>query len=134
MAGKYYAVRKGSITGIFSTWEECKQSVTGYSCAEYKSFQTREEAEAFLKGTEVAEDTQDGFVSIYVDGSFHSATGEFSYGMVVLREDGEETYHKKFADKELASMRNVAGEIKGAEAAMQYALDRGIPRIAIYHD
>ena len=31
-------------------------------------------------------------------------------------------------------MRNVAGEIKGAEAAMQYALDHGIREIAIYHD
>ena len=31
-------------------------------------------------------------------------------------------------------MRNVAGEIKGAQAAMQYALDHGIPKIAIYHD
>ena len=31
-------------------------------------------------------------------------------------------------------MRNVAGEIKGSEAAMQYALDHKIPSIIIYHD
>ena len=31
-------------------------------------------------------------------------------------------------------MHNVAGEIKGAEAAMQYAIDEGIRRIIIYHD
>ena len=31
-------------------------------------------------------------------------------------------------------MHNVAGEIKGAEAAMQDAIDHGIPKIAIYHD
>lgn len=31
-------------------------------------------------------------------------------------------------------MRNVAGEIKGAEAAMQYALDKSLPAIEIYHD
>ena len=31
-------------------------------------------------------------------------------------------------------MRNVAGEIKGAEAAMRYAIEHEIPRIAIYHD
>ena len=29
---------------------------------------------------------------------------------------------------------NVAGEIKGSEAAMQYALDHKIPSIIIYHD
>ena len=38
------------------------------------------------------------------------------------------------ADPELAQMRNVAGEIKGSEAAMQYALDHKIPSIIIYHD
>ena len=31
-------------------------------------------------------------------------------------------------------MRNVAGEIKGSEAAMQYALDHKISSIIIYHD
>ena len=37
-------------------------------------------------------------------------------------------------DKELALMHNVAGEIKGSEAAMQYAVDHNIPEITIYHD
>lgn len=142
MAGKYYAVRKGITPGIFESWEACKQSVSGYSCAEYKSFKTREEAEVFLKGQstvfpaeeESKEQTEDGYLPIYVDGSYNSVTEEFSYGMVVLLRDGEETFHRKFEDKELAAMRNVAGEIKGAEAAMQYALDNGIKKIAIYHD
>ena len=31
-------------------------------------------------------------------------------------------------------MRNVAGEIKGAELAMQYCLDHQIESITIYHD
>ena len=75
-----------------------------------------------------------GCVEIYVDGSYNSATGEFSYGMVVLLGGQEETYSQSFQDEELATMRNVAGEIKGAEAAMQYALDHGIREIAIYHD
>ena len=44
MAGKYYAVRKGTVTGIFRTWEECKKNVHGYSGAEYKSFKTLEDA------------------------------------------------------------------------------------------
>lgn len=135
MAGKYYAVRKGTKTGIFETWEACKQSVSGYSGAEYKSFRTREEAERFLASESTEEAAcEDDFVSIYVDGSFHSATGEFSYGMVVLSGDEVETYHRKFDDKELAAMHNVAGEIKGAEAAMQYAMDKGIKKIKIYHD
>ncbi len=155
MAGKYYAVKEGAGRGIFLTWEECKASVSGYSGAVYKSFKTRQEAEEFLgirqagmkqdekrqkKMGETAENTENNVckiedcVKIYVDGSYNSATGEFSYGMVVLLGDKEETYSQKFDDTLLAAMHNVAGEIKGAQAAMQYALDHKIPEIEIYHD
>lgn len=136
MAEKYYAVKAGVKTGIFTTWEECRASVHGYPGAAYKSFKTREEAVAYLEDNFSEKDglKDKGCVKIYVDGSYNHMTQEFSYGMVVLKENGEETYNCRFQDKELSSMRNVAGEIKGAEAAMQYALDRGIPAIEIYHD
>ena len=134
MAEKYYAVKKGMKTGIFYSWEECRANVYGYPGAVYKSFKTREEALAFL-----GEDPGEGLkgrncVKIYVDGSYNRVTGEFSYGMVVLSGGREEKFNCKFNDKELASMHNVAGEIKGAEAAMQYAIDNHIPRISIHHD
>ena len=45
---KVYAIRKGKQTGIFHSWEECKQLVDGYPRAEYKSFLTQEEAEQYL--------------------------------------------------------------------------------------
>lgn len=139
MAEKYYAVKSGRKTGIFRTWEECKANVHGYSGAEYKSFPTREEALDYLgiAGEDFSPENVSegaGCVKIYVDGSYNGLTEEFSYGMVVLTDKGEEKFNRKFDDKELAAMRNVAGEIKGAEAAMQYALDRGIPEIEIYHD
>lgn len=135
MAVKYYAVRKGLKTGIFHTWEECKASVSGYSCAEYKSFPSLEQAREYLELTNDKETMGDGgYVPVYVDGSYNSVTEEFSYGMVVVRESGVETFSQKYEDKELASMRNVAGEIKGAEAAMRFALEHDIHRIAIYHD
>ena len=136
MAEKYYAVKKGLKTGIFRTWDECKASVSGYSGAVYKSFQSEEEARSFLglNGQKEEGVQNPCCVEIYVDGSYNSATGEFSYGMVVLLGGQEETYSQSFRDEELATMRNVAGEIKGAEAAMQYALDHGIREIAIYHD
>lgn len=154
MAGKYYAVKAGLRTGIFRTWEECKSSVNGFSGAVYKSFRTREEALAYMENGQESDEIKSGQTSgavlptvreetdrdgqarvkIYVDGSYNTATREFSYGMVVLRGGEEEKYRCKFADEELASMRNVAGEIKGAQAAMQYALDYGIHAITIYHD
>jgi len=77
----------------------------------------------------------DDSVHIYVDGSYSKENEEYSYGMVVLKEDGlVEEYSDKFSDPELISMWNVAGEIMGACAAMQYALDYEIPAITIFHD
>ena len=73
-------------------------------------------------------------VIAYVDGSYRADTGEFSYGMVILQDGQEQCFCQKMTDKELATMHNVAGEIKGSEAAMKYAVDHNIPEITIYHD
>lgn len=135
MAKKYYAVRKGRKTGVFATWAECQKQVMGFSGAEFKSFGTMEEAQAFA-GDESAHSASgnNGDVIAYVDGSYRSDTGEFSYGMVILAGGEEHTFCQKMTDGELAQMRNVAGEIKGSEAAMQYALDHNLPEITICHD
>ena len=45
---KYYAVKNGRKKGIFLTWDECKESVDGYPSAIFKSFKTKEDAEAYL--------------------------------------------------------------------------------------
>lgn len=47
---KVYAVRKGLQTGLFYTWAECKKMVHGFPGAVYKSFETKEEADAYLQG------------------------------------------------------------------------------------
>lgn len=162
MAGKFYAVKAGRTTGIYNSWDDCKAQVDGFAGAIYKSFKTAGEAAEYMGwgkvenvsgtseidgltkrgnegikaskenepvcGTEMA----DGVA--YVDGSFNVATGEFSYGVVMFHKGDELHFNKKFDDTELATMRNVAGEIKGAEAAMQYAFDHGMKELVIYHD
>ena len=70
----------------------------------------------------------------YVDGSYYHPTKEFSLGAVIAYKGEEHHFSEKFADPELASMRNVAGEIKGAECAMQFAIDHGCSNLYIYHD
>jgi viroplasmin and RNaseH domain-containing protein len=47
---KFYAVRKGHSTGIFTDWPTCQQATAGFRGAEFKSFPTRQEAEAYLRG------------------------------------------------------------------------------------
>lgn len=43
---KFYVVWKGRNTGIFTSWKDCSDQVTGFAGAEYKSFENRDLAEA----------------------------------------------------------------------------------------
>lgn len=115
---KFYAVKQGRKTGMFLTWDDCKKQVMGYPGAIYKSFGTEAEAKEYLgigsavagldsgiSGTECAVAGRiqtgtpaSGAVEIYVDGSYHAATKEFSYGMVVLIDGREEKFSQKMSD------------------------------------
>lgn len=70
----------------------------------------------------------------YVDGSFNGETNVFGYGVVMFHNGEELHFHKSFDDENLASMRNVAGEIYGSMAAMDYAVEHHIKYLTIYYD
>lgn len=155
MAKKYYAVKVGLTPGIYTDWETCKAQVDCYPGAIYKSFKTLEEAEDFagIKSTlplenediklEVSSSSepapdylslpQDTVVA-YVDGSYYDAKKEFSYGDVIFFDGKEYHLSDKSNDPVLVSMRNVAGEIKGSEAAITFALEHNAKKITIFHD
>lgn len=46
---KYYVVWSGKKTGVFETWDDCKEQVMGVKGARYKSFPSKQEAEAAFK-------------------------------------------------------------------------------------
>ena len=46
---KFYAVWSGREKGVFNTWDECKKQVEGFEGAQYKSFESKSEAESALK-------------------------------------------------------------------------------------
>lgn len=142
MAGKFYAVRKGKVPGIYNSWDACKRMVDGYPGAIYKSFKSKKEAEDFVAGgasvaqntakTESVTETATDYA--FVDGSFNIATGVYGFGGFLVA--GEERYVLQGAGQEadMAAMRNVAGEILGSMAAMQKALELGLREITIYYD
>lgn len=45
---KYYAVKNGRKTGIYTSWEDTEKLVKGYPDAKYKSFKTRKDAEVCM--------------------------------------------------------------------------------------
>ena len=147
MAVKYYAVKVGKKTGIYRSWDACKAVVHGYPGAVYKSFPTLREAEAFLgasahsvkkagveavPGEKTAEQLPEMYA--YVDGSFHTGRNVYGYGGFLVHHGKKEILQGAGADKEMASMRNVAGEILGSMAAIEKALKLGLPEITVYYD
>ena len=50
MAKKFYAVKRGRKTGIFTVWAECSAQVQGFQGAVYKGFMTEAEARDWLAG------------------------------------------------------------------------------------
>lgn len=138
MATKYYAVKKGRTPGIYTSWDTCKQMVDGFPGAIFKSFPTKEEAEAFLslEGSTSAsqKEIQVSTQYAFVDGSFNVATGTYGYGGFLVCNGEKHILQGADNEEEMASMRNVAGEVLGSMAAMKKAIELGLSELTIYYD
>lgn len=89
---KYYAVKKGRTPGIYTDWDETKRLVSGYPNAQYKSFKTKTEAEAYIaadgasskskpKVTTTTSGTAFNDIVVYTDGGSRN-TGNVAGGHV----------------------------------------------------
>ncbi|MCR3955367.1 MAG: ribonuclease H family protein [Gudongella sp.] len=139
MAKFYYAVKKGLVPGIYYNWEECKKQVHGFPGSVYKKFKTEKEAEEFLgdgdRQEEIIDEIDDADAAIaYVDGSYNLDTGTYSYGVVILSDGEKHSFSGREEDPELASMRNVAGELKGAMVAIDWAITENKNTLHLHYD
>lgn len=162
MSKYFYAVRVGNAPGVYNTWSECEREVRGFKGAKFKKFKTHAEALSFVEDKETSmniedaeykgtkdvkeikdkedretinpEDIAEDEVISYVDGSFSLSTMTFSYGVVIITNEGIETFKGMDRDPELAKMRNVSGELKGAMVAMEIAIDKGYKKLSLHYD
>lgn len=143
----YYAVRKGVKPGVYATWAECSKMVIGCPGAQYKKFSTEEEAWEFVYGKKTTAHTEKKKknappVSIseftgniaFVDGSYNIATHTYGYGGFIRTEDATHYLQGSGTDTEMASMRNVAGEILGSQMAVEKAISLGLKELTIFYD
>lgn len=147
MAKKYYAVKRGKITGVFDKWEECKAAVDGYPGAEYKGFSTLRDALEFagLEGGTAARKAdglegekrlpQEGELLAYVDGSYEDSRKKYAFGCVFILPDGRIYTEYGNGDNEKSLQhRNVTGEMLGAMFAVKFAMLNGFSGIEICYD
>ena len=70
----------------------------------------------------------------YEDGSFNPLTNTYGYGVVFVDAYGESPLKGSGSEPTMAVMRNVAGEISGAMAAIEHAKKLGYTSLTIFYD
>jgi len=133
---KYYAVRRGYKPGIYRSWPECQKQVNGYPNAEFKSFFDEQSAANYLGGVtdkymELSEVIKGPYA--FVDGSFNPETNVYGYGGFVVV-DGEKYKISGCGDGDESASRNIAGEIMGAIAAIESAIELGCDELTLIYD
>lgn len=145
---KYYAIKYGfdnvnkSVVEdkVVNTWAECERMVKGVKGAKYKSFTSINGAEEYLQGDSGALKTssykfEKDIHYAYVDGSFNSSSFEYGYAFVVVCNDVVEHIENgggKYDSKN--SIRQIAGELKAAVKAAEYAKTKALSKLIIVHD
>lgn len=125
---------------IVTTWDECLRCVKGVKGAIYKSFPNMDQASIYLNETQQLLKKEDGkypvdCLHVYVDGSYNKDTEKYSYGVVVVKDDVIQYIESGAAmDKSAKSIRQIAGELKGAIRAAEYALEHKQDKVVIFHD
>ncbi|MCM1990295.1 viroplasmin family protein [Oceanirhabdus seepicola] len=142
---KFYAIKNGYdfnkkepvVNKIVRDWDTCSKLVKGAKNAQYKSFKTLEEANIYLGVHKKKEEENEKFSGIeaYVDGSFNIASEKFSYGLVILKDNTIVHAENGVAeDDSKKNLRQIAGELLGAERSLEYACETEEKQVKIYHD
>ena len=111
----FYAVANGNTVGIFTNWNDCKESVIGFKNAKYKKFDTREEAAAFIEdyGKPAAEPDQkerfDADYYVYTDGScINNGKPDAKAGIGIYFDDDDPRNVSRCIDAAEKATNNVA--------------------------
>lgn len=127
---KYYVVWNGRKTGIFTSWAECEKQVKGFQGARFKSFPTKEEAEAAFSGVEKEADNAEViWESISVDVGCRGNPGIVEYKGVDTK-----TGEVLFSHPEIHIGTNNMGEFLAIVHALAWLKQRGDSETPIYSD
>ena len=129
---KFYAIKCDTDNVIFESWDEAKEFMVGKKNIKQKSFKTYEEAQMFLMDKEL--EIKHDIPTVYIDGSYDQASGSYSFGGVLIIDNINYQFNKKFEADEYSSSRNVAGEIKGASYIINHCVKNNIKEINLYYD
>lgn len=143
---KFYVVFRGSIPGVYESWDECKIMTAGFSGARFASFKSRTEAEQafsvgdFDKWKEQAKllvmekwkhspPMRSGGTCLAVDAACSGCPGPVEYRGVLLPENAEAFKFGPFRDG-----TNNIGEFLAIVSGMKWLHQRGMSTVPIFSD
>lgn len=133
-ASRFYAVRAGRETGIFTTWQECKAQIDGYSGAVFKSFSTQAEAENFINTSDTKPPIKDNLPYAYIDGTYSKKNNCYGWGGFLVNAGSCHIIQGTGNNPAYISERNVAGEVIGALQVFFKAQRLGIKELNLFYD
>ena len=136
-SNKYYAVRKGTVPGIYRTWDECKDSIDQFPGAEYKSFKTEPEAIAYMNGNNIssASIVNKYDTVAYIGSSFSEELRRSGYGIVIVRNNETTTMSNiaKFQTSYYVKQKHLAAELLAVMEVIKWCEKNNIDEIVIYY-
>lgn len=137
MAYLYYAVRKGKTRGLVNTWAECQEMIRGVSGAEFKGFNSEQDAYDYLDGKNVAKAVgnllskpeDSSTANVYARGSFLNGTTDI--GIVLEGQTRTWKFYGEIVCNDFESARGFAGELIATMVAAQLCRDMGFTNVNI---
>jgi len=143
---KFYVVWDGRRPGIYTSWPEASEQVSGYAGAKYKGFPSRDEAEAAYRGNYwavVGKNTSStapktlvqlealgvDLDGVAVDAACAGVPGPMEYQGVEIR-SGEHLFH----EGPMPDGTNNVGEFLALVDALAILKDQKRPNVTIYSD
>lgn len=138
---KFYAVKNGHKIGVFNTWAECQESINGFSGAEFKKFDSEDEAKAYIDGIDIVMDNDiiprlnEGKVVAFIDGSYDNGKRTYGSGACIFAPNKINIeLCSSGKNEKYIELRNIAGEVISALNTIDWAWKNEYDKICIFHD
>lgn len=117
----FYAVRVGRQPGIYKTWRECQEQIMRFPNQQFKKFETRKEAEDFIKNDTINVDYDNNYdetvLNVYTDGaSFHNGKPDCKASYGVYFGEGDKRNESGLITEKASNNR---GELMGLLRAIE---------------
>ena len=122
---KYYAwaLQEGA-SGISETWEDCQSQTRGFSGAKYKSFESREEAQAWLDAGASYD-----IKRLALDEGIYFDSGTGGDAKVKIKVIDEKNNNLIPGVKVPEGVTNNFGELLACKYALELAIEKGVKKV-----